>query len=169
MRKIYKTQKIRRLTRRMAKQWATPRKKKTININEMKRGNQFISIIQIKEILMNWLIDKMRRAFFAMIVLKVATKILKIFSKISKRGYRWTMTIITMMIIMKIKLRKAISVKIFPNFNKRFKERREKPYCLQKIQKVVASNLQKNSAMPNTGIPLRGINNSIRGRKCHLI
>ena len=76
---------------------------------------------------MNWLIDKMRRAFFAMIVLKVATKILKIFSKISKRGYRWTTTIITMMIIMKIKLRKAISVKIFPNFNKRFKERREKP------------------------------------------
>ena len=76
---------------------------------------------------MNWLIDKMRRAFFAMIVLKVATKILKISSKISKRGYRWTMTIITMMIIMKIKLRKAISVKIFPNFNKRFKERREKP------------------------------------------
>ena len=76
---------------------------------------------------MNWLIDKMRRAFFAMIVLKVATKILKISSKISKRGYRWTMTIITMMIIMKIKLRKAISVKIFPNFNKRFKEKREKP------------------------------------------
>ena len=76
---------------------------------------------------MNWLIDKMRRAFFAMIVLKVATKILKISSKISKRGYRWTMTIITMMITMKIKLRKAISVKIFPNFNKRFKERREKP------------------------------------------